>query len=128
MWSEIATNGGVLGGVATFGFIGHVVLDWRRERREAITAKQEGRTDANTAIVQDAATANSMMLESLRELREENKGLRTKINRLQEGEKVKDKEIAEMQTKLKETREQLHIAQTQLDKITTQLNDYLKQR
>ena len=111
--SPALTGGGSAALVFALAYVGRLGLDWWRERRTTPTAAGT----AATAAVSDAATANALLLASLREEREE-------VQRL-------SAEVAEMRTQnaalYQRMREQRAEYEREISALRGQVDDFRRQ-
>ena len=90
---DILTGGGAVGLVAVAGYVMKQIFDaWQAARTGDVAEK--------STSVTDAATANAVILGSLKALGDENVRLRLSVRHLEEESVLKDTKIRELETKL----------------------------
>lgn len=100
--------------------VGRLFFDWKRSKKNTTKAKRQ-------EPIENASQANTIVLNSLDALREENQGLRRKIERLENDNEELRRRDAESRETIQELQEQLSKLQDQLNKAQRQLDELSKE-
>ena len=91
--SPYITGGGVSALIMALAYAGRQAMDWWRERN---TEKRAG----GTVQVTDAATANAVLVQTMKLLQHENTRLQVRVRDLEAQDRLKDEKIAELEGRL----------------------------
>ena len=100
----------IFGSSGIVGLVAYLVSLWKKSKQDK---RQEERTK-DSVVVTDAKTANAILLESLRELREENARRAKTIQRLEREKQERDELIVELRADIEKIREQFKRAEEKL--------------
>ncbi|MCW2543122.1 MAG: hypothetical protein JWM40_674 [Frankiales bacterium] len=109
---QVLAGGGVAGLVIAVSYIGRLVLDWFKEKRSGDVVEK-------STSVTDAATANAVILQSLKALGEENVRLQKKVGHLESESAAKDRKISELNDRLGTAQEQIQSIADELAQLKT---------
>lgn len=121
MWQQAAAGGGTL---ATIGIIGFVV----KNLIDAFLEKKRGDTVSVSSSVTDAATANAVVLGSLKALEDENLRLRNDVAVLKQENEEKDQRIFDQDQKISVLETRLSSACIEIKQIHEELTTLKKTR
>lgn len=90
MESTLVTGSGIAGIIVALVYAGRLTLDWFKERRT-------GKVASSSAVVGDAATANTILVQTVTSLQGENARLVSRVIYLEAEDAKKDRKITELQ-------------------------------
>lgn len=112
MTDQVLAGGGIAGLTIAISYIGRLVLDWVKEKRD-------GEVVEKSTSVTDAATANAVIIQSLKALGEENSRLQRKVGHLEQESAVKDELIADLGKRLTQAQQQIQSIADELAQLKT---------
>lgn len=109
---SLVAGGGVAGLIIAVAYIGRLGLDWFKEKRS-------GDVIEKSTSVTDAATANAVILQTVKALGEENARLQKKVLHLERESQSKDSKISELNDRLGRAQVQIQSIADELAQLKT---------